>query len=35
MRYEYAIHIFVKACSQEAALKFVRIKSFSEIAYAF
>ena len=31
IRYEYAIHMFVKACSREVGLKVVRIRRFSEI----
>jgi len=33
IRYEYATHTFVKACSGEAGLKVVGIKSFSEILH--
>jgi len=35
IRYEYAIHTFVKACCREAGLKVVRIRSFSEICRCF
>ena len=31
IRYEYATHTFVKACSRKAVLKVVRIRSFSEM----
>jgi len=35
VRYEYAIHTFVKTCIREAGLKVVRIRSFSEICICF
>jgi len=35
IRYEYAIHTFVKACGREVGLKVVRIIRFPEICIRF